>query len=419
MIYNKYTKNNKKETDILLELYRGKEFCNIHNIFIKSCLSNLGEKVFSNKKNYIRTISNLLSSWMFTLYSKYNFSEDPFFPTKYKNFKNLKETLYDYCSLFKIENKDEKIENIINDLDTIYGKSLDNISNYEKSDFYKKNKDKIMITKKIIEENRNKISINFYKFEIKTYFNIYLSNTKLINIINNLILPIDVYDKMIKRYDKKFSKNIDYLIWIILYRYQLLSSNNNQLAVLPSVLNKMEKEFNLNFETFASSINTNSNQYCSLYYDVEKYFGSVGNFFNTVFLDGCYSFNPPYQKDIIENGLNKILNELHNSDILNLNLTFIITIPIWDIQGKNKMKSINSKNNNDNIKYGDMKIINKIKKCKYFRELKMISKNNFTYIDYNFHLFKNTTIQNTYIIILSNDSNEYIEKLKNYDFFNY
>ena len=26
-------------------------------------------------------------------------------------------------------------------------------------------------------------------------------------------------------------------------------------------------------------------------------------------------------------------------------LNFIITIPIWDIQGKNKMKSINSKNN--------------------------------------------------------------------------
>ena len=40
----------------------------------------------------------------------------------------------------------------------------------------------------------------------------------------------------------------DKLIWIILFRYQLLSSNNNQLAVLPNVLDQMEKDFNLNLK---------------------------------------------------------------------------------------------------------------------------------------------------------------------------
>ena len=49
-----------------------------------------------------------------------------------------------------------------------------------------------------------------------------------------------------------------------------------------------------------------------------------------------------------------------------------------------------------------MTIIKTIKKSKYFQGLRMISKNDFTYIDYNFHLFKNTTIQNTYLIVLSN-----------------
>ena len=88
------------------------------------------------------------------------------------------------------------------------------------------------------------------------------------------------------------------------------------------------------------------------------------------------------------------------------------------------MKELNSENNNDIIEYEDMKIIKKIKKSKYFRGLRMISKNDFTYIDHNFFLFKNTTIQNTYIIVLSNDftsnnSNYIINKINNYDFYNY
>ena len=155
---------------------------------------------------------------------------------------------------------------------------------------------------------------------------------------------------MIKKCKNK-SIDKDKLIWIILFRYQLLSSNNNQLAVLPNILNEMEKDFNLKFETFGSAINTNTKNFCSLYYDVEKYFGSVGSFFNTNFLEGCYSFNPPYQKDIIDDGIKKILNSLSNSKILEMKLTFLITIPIWDIEGKNKMKELNSENNNDKIKY--------------------------------------------------------------------
>jgi predicted aldo/keto reductase-like oxidoreductase len=78
--------------------------------------------------------------------------------------------------------------------------------------------------------------------------------------------------------------------------------------------------------------------------------------------------------------------------------------------------------NNDlekqNIDYGDFEIINVIKQSKYFKGLKMISKNSFTYVDHNFILFKNKTIQNTYVIILSNDDIS-INLLLNYDFYTY
>jgi hypothetical protein len=419
MLFIENTKN-EIDSNILLELYRGKQFCILQKKFIDSCLKNLGEKIFKNKKNVNRTLTNLLSSWMFTLYSKYNFNDDPFFPTNYNYFDNLIKTLYDYSSIHNIKNIEKNINNIIDIIKESYKKLLFNIKEYEKSYFYLNNKNKLYIVKNKILEKRGDKNIYFYQFHVKYNFTFYLSNIKLNNIINNIIIPVDEYDKMIKNF--KLSKidykgNIDNLIWIILFRYQLLSSNNNQLAVLPSVLDKMNKEFNLNFECFASAINTNTKNYCSIYYDVEKYFGSKGSFFNTTFLDGCYSFNPPYQKDIIDNGIIKILDNLETSKILEMKLTFIITIPIWDYEGKEYMKNINSENNNDNINYGDMKIIKKIKNSKYFSGLRMISKKDFTYMDHNFHLFKNETIQNTYIIILSNYDNNYIDLINELNFY--
>lgn len=414
--------NNYKDIDydIILELYRGKQYISLQKSFFYSCINNLGSKVFTNKKNLNRTLSNLLSSWMFSLYSSYNFLDDPFFPTNYNNYNNLKKTLNDYCSIHNIDNVKNKINNIIKTLDTNYSLILDNIKNYKKKDFYKKYKKKYSIEKVIIKQKRDNIDIDFYKFKLNFNSKFNILNTKINNIINNLIIPINEYNKMINNYKKtNFTYEcIDEIIWIILYRYQLLSSNNNQLGVLPSALDIMKKEFKLNFECFASAINTSTLKFSSIYYDVEKYFGSVGSFFNTKFLEGCFSFNPPYQKDIIDNGIIKIFEHLDYATTFDLKLSFIITIPIWDIEGKNIMKELDSENNNDFINYDDMEIMKKIKKSKYFNGLRMISKNDFTYIDHNFHLFKNKTIQNTYIIVLSNYKNNMIDTINNINFYN-
>jgi hypothetical protein len=412
-IENNYTN---KKILVMQELYRGIEYCKLHDIFLKSCLKHLDPSVFNIKKKYSRTISNLLSSWMFTLYSHYHFNDDPFFPTEFMYFDNLKNTLRDYTSIYNIKDDTIKINNIIDELSCNYKKLLINLNKYSNL-----NDNNITISKNQIFEKRNDKLIEFIKFNITHDINI--SNLKLKSILENILIPKNIYFKMIKKCKNKLIDK-DKFIWIILFRYQLLSSNNNQLAVLPNILDEMEKDFDLKFETFGSAINTNTKNFCSIYNDVEKHFGSVGSFFNTNFLEGCYSFNPPYQKDIIDNGIKKILNCLNSSKVLEMKLTFLITIPIWDIEGKNKMKELNSENNNNKINYNDMKIIKTIKKSKYFQGLRMISKNDFTYIDHNFFLFKNTTIQNTYIIVLSNDftsnnSNYIINKINNYDFYNY
>jgi hypothetical protein len=231
------------------------------------------------------------------------------------------------------------------------------------------------------------------------------------------MIPVEQYNEMKNRYnninDDDNHNYLDTLIWIILFRYQLLSSNNNQLAVIPSIYHNMINDFNLSVECFASAINTSLDYFCSIYYDVEKYFGSIGNFFNIEPIRGVYSFNPPYQYDVISNGIIKIINHMEKSSE---KLAFIITIPIWDNEGKQIMLDNNMENNNNIIKYEDFEIMGIIRNSKFFRGLRMISKDDFTYMDHNFYLFKNKTIQNTYVIVMSNYENNYIDIINNYNF---
>lgn len=401
-----YKTNKEYEINITNELYRGNLYCDLLKYFTKSCLKYLDEKVFSHKKNYTRTISNLLASWFFTLYQNYDFSFDPFFPQNYMtNDMIIIRTLNDYCSLHNIINTEYKINNIINDLHYSYNIIINKLINLKKIN------NNISIIKHKIIQSRENTEIEFYKFELHN--NSFIMCNKLNNIINNIMIPIIEYDNMKNRYTGD-ENNIDNIIWIILFRYQLLSSNNNQLAVLPSIYKKMENDFNLSVECFASAINSSSPVYCSLYYDVEKYFGSIGNFFNIIPIRGVYSFNPPYQYDIISNGIKLIIQHMDHSIE---HLTFIITIPIWDDEGKNEMATNMMENNNNIIKYNDFSIMNDIKNSIYFRGLRMISKDDFTYMDHNFYLFKNKTIQNTYIIVMSNMDCNYIDTINNYNFF--
>ena len=194
-------------------------------------------------------------------------------------------------------------------------------------------------------------------------------------------------------YSRNNKYKFDNVIYCILLRYFTLGSNNNQLAVSPKRMTQMKDKHNLCFESFASAINFNSQYFCSVYPDLERYFGSFGNFFSVNFIKGCFNFNPPFQEDIINLGIKKIFYHLNKSDE---KLKFIITIPVWDKEGK---KEFGIEDN-----YSDLPIIKEIKSSKFLESIEAISKENFDYHDYIFNLVKNVTIQNTYLIILSNNN---------------
>ena len=417
-IRNEFTTNiTNSETELspVLELYRGKVYATILKSFIFNCITNLGTKIFSIKKSYPRTLTNLLSSWFFTLYSDYDFKDDPFFPSNYDNMNSLKETLNDFTKYDKlIISKEEKIDKIINSLKTEYKKALYNLKEYVNSSYYFEKKNNYSIKKELIQQIRDDKPVDFYKFIITYPFKI--RDKRQENIINNILIPKYIYQKLESKYTGEPNK-IDTYIWTIIYRYQLLGSNNNQLGVLPDVLMKMKNDFNLNFECFASAINSTFDSYCSIYYDMEKYFGSKGSFFNINPISGTYGFNPPYQKEVMDKGMFKILDNLKNADNNNKNLTFIITIPIWDKLGKKIMKYNHpEKIDKPVIEYDEFLSIKHVFDSKYFKAKLMISKDKFTYLDHNFHLYKNVTIQHTYILVLSTSNYNFQDVLDKYSF---
>ena len=113
------------------------------------------------------------------------------------------------------------------------------------------------------------------------------------------------------------------------------------------------------------------------------------------------------------------MTHLSDSKKIDKKLTFIITIPIWDDYGKEYMAKNMVENNNNIIKYNDFEIMTEIRNSIFFKGIRMISKDKFTYMDHNFYLFKNKTIQNTYVIIMSNYECDFIDTINNYDFYSY
>ena len=265
-----------------LEIYRGLKYENVLKSFIILCNKKLGKEIFNKKKTFIRTLTNILASWMFTLYSNYNFEGDPFFPNDYSDTFNLEDTLINFCKFEKLKE--------------CYQNNLIELNEFKSSNNHLVSSKDYTINVIEKEFEREGKMTKFYKLLIS--HDIELNFNRLSNIIDNILIPRDIYEKLKQKFTGN-NKYFDVYIWIMIYRYQLLGSNNNQLGVLPQNLLKMKNEYGLDFELFGSSVNFTLNNYCSLYYDIEKFFGSSGSFFNYKPEKGVYSFNPPYQSDVI------------------------------------------------------------------------------------------------------------------------
>lgn len=145
-----------------------------------------------------------------------------------------------------------------------------------------------------------------------------------------LFIEHQLYKKLKNRYK---SNNLENDIFCLLLRYKTFGGNSHQFAMEIKFKNMLRKKYNINFECFASAINVHYDHYCSLFYDIEKHFGSYGNFYLVKYIRGFYIANPPYETVLLEKMVKKFIDSCKES---NQPLSISYGLPNWGAYEKFK-----------------------------------------------------------------------------------
>jgi hypothetical protein len=395
MINNKYykviIKDIKYEIDCihpLLELKREQLYEDIKLKFMVKVFKYIAKKYFASMLNITeyKVVCDLLSRITMNGLA-YNNIIDPLFPQIIdKNV--LKKELIDATTRMKIytyQEKEQFIENTMSDIDLQlwFNNAYIQLKKYYLSEHFINNKDKCVIR---IIKKKNIITIYFED--------------------NPVFIHYKLYNKVLARFSNNFKYDKNLYIWCLCKRYNILSSFNNQLAVYPDTMTDIQKNLHINFELFGSVFNTYNKSYCSLFYDIEQYFGSHGSFFDMTIIYGNFSLNPPFDQEIIKTCISKCETYLNNKS----NIFFLIWIPIWDIDGrtnfvnnkcKNKTHSTDFKSTHKLVKQFEYDGFNIIINSKFYKYIRPICSNDMTYLDYS--KYKKKTVANTYMIGFSNN----------------
>ena len=145
---------------------------------------------------------------------------------------------------------------------------------------------------------------------------------------------------LLKKYNNTLNNNkyeFDDLVVSLLLRYETLGAEGHQWAMNESMKNKMNEVYGANFECFASSFNHYYKYYCSMFYDIEKYFMSCGTFQNVKYNSGFYIANPFYEEQMLNNMVSTFENYCEKS---NKSLTFLFGLPDWTKKGYGKFDAL-------------------------------------------------------------------------------
>jgi len=350
IFYNIHISYEINQISPLIELYRYKLIKYIKD----EC------KKFFIIKNINIDINNLLPRWIMLQFKDKHYYVDPLLPYNGEDNSQFRKDLY-YLSNKKISLKNA--DQIINELNLKdkFNNAIYQLREYIKSDYY-------LNSNVIIDFEKNNNNYNI-KLNINNEIFLYKLNTKIV-------------DKIINHYkqDIILDNNLKKIIVCLIIRYNTLESENQQAAVLPELYEYLDKEYNINGELFASSLNFYNKNYCSIYYDIELNIGSIGNFFTMNIQKGFYVANPPFDDTIMRNMSIKLINSLKES---NDELSIFITIPEWD-----------------KPEYGGFDCLDILKKSGFIQYIEKIDKKRVYFYDYYENSYKN--LVSVYFILIQN-----------------
>lgn len=336
------------EFNFTKEIFSSELFLKIRNYFTKKISNYFTFDIFPKHKRKIRVFHNMFSQWYFWESYQKEFDCYPLLLNPpFSNF-TFRQVLSDYGK--NIEKMDEKIEDFIKELNL---------------------EEKFISNKKKLSEFKNHKLV--YKINRGEKFNIlikgYLDNYFI-------IFSEKIYDNLVHKIG--IEKTL-----VLIFRYYVLSSNNNQLAVHPNFMSSL----NANVELFASGFNHYFDKFGSLFPDLEKDLGSIGRFQDLTLISGSYQINPPFQLTIIYDMLNRVNKFVNDAVENNKKISFEIFLPNWD------------DNDKDYDEYQVKKLISEIPGSV---ELVCKKKEDFPYYDYWKETKRDITLPDSYFIKISN-----------------
>lgn len=215
--------------------------------------------------------------------------------------------------------------------------------------FHPIDKTKEMSIIKILFKELNKKK-DMYKFDIKKMINdilnIIQNNANINNSIkksqtkptinDNVIIYKDFIYKLNQKETNLLQKTNLINFIICLLRYKSILSKGQHCALPQSTYDILYNKYNFKVEGFSSPFNSKLNKYNdtyigSLFYEIDKYFGSIGKFSLVNILDdkikGNWMVNPPFISELLTETAEIILEGL---DKLKFSRTFIFMMPYWD-----------------------------------------------------------------------------------------
>ena len=346
-----------EEISPILELYRYE--------LIQQIKKECTEYLLSN--NIKIDINNIFPRWMMLQFHDSIYYIDPIIPWNGKNNSQLQKDLY-YLSHQKISlNKANEIINELQ-LNKKCNKAIRKIRKWMKMDIYHKQVKELSI-ETFLHEN---MYVFTFVFQQKKY---------------SYRLHKNIVHKMHDFYSGKKILNQDFIqhVVCIIIRYNTLESYNQQAAVLPSLYSFLYTKYHVHCELFASSINSHQLKYGSLYYDLEKTIGSVGNFFNITIQKGFYVANPPFDDTIMRNMSYRLVECLEKTTEP---LSIFITIPEWD-----------------KIEYGGFDCLTILQTSGYIQYIEKVKRNRVIFYNYYEHTQKH--LVNVYFILMQNKEGIY------------
>ena len=126
-------------------------------------------------------------------------------------------------------------------------------------------------------------------------------------------------------------KTFAYRVYALLMRYESLGGSGYQAALGEDAFDALKSNLGVACEVFASPLNCRYGSFCSQFFDVDKYFGSLGSFFSDKFAPtrGSFEMNPPFVPETISKAVDKAESLLRRARESDEALSFVVVVPAW------------------------------------------------------------------------------------------